>query len=193
MHSDFPPPAVLTHLRRIHLSHFFESIEMKGPNPLTNRARDVTKRLRDNLFYVDQLSSGIANGIRISMNEMEAGRLSGLDVLLATARCLRPHMPVFWQEMNRLFETVLPHVDWANPTYIIDGEEKYASFDDFYARECETWMGPLDEFRQVVRQHQTGVITDEQAVESPPLMLLQRAWRKASPEERQQFLAWTTD
>lgn len=75
----------------------------------------------------------------------------------------RGNMQEFWYAWSELLEISYDKFDWSQPVILDrDDREKYASADDFYCREVEPFLGPLERLRTVAGLYRRGEITHDE-------------------------------
>jgi hypothetical protein len=75
----------------------------------------------------------------------------------------RGNMQEFWYAWSELLEIAYDKFDWSQAVVLDrDDREKYASADDFYRREVEPFLGPLERLRTVAGLYRKGEITHDE-------------------------------
>lgn len=102
----------------------------------------------------------------------EAARwiIEGKDYAPATVvrmlRESRGNMQEFWYAWSELLDIACDKFDWSQPVVIdSDDRERYESGADFYRREVEPFLGPLERLREVADRYRKGEITHDQGRE----------------------------
>lgn len=75
----------------------------------------------------------------------------------------RGNMQEFWYAWSELLEIAYDKFDWSQPVVLDrDDREKYECADDFYRREVEPFLGPLERLRTVAGLYRKGEITHDE-------------------------------
>lgn len=105
----------------------------------------------------------VAKRIREAARWISEGKDYAPATVVRMLRESRGNMQEFWYAWSELLDIACDKFDWSQPVVIdSDDREKYASADDFYRREVEPFLGPLERLRTVAGRYRKGEITHDQ-------------------------------
>ena len=92
----------------------------------------------------------------------------GPGTIVNMVREASKRLPDFWASWAELFEFAFdeenPVIKWGEEIWYATGESvTYDSFEDFYTNECEAFLGPYDELKELLRQYRLNNVSDDQA------------------------------
>lgn len=108
----------------------------------------------------------VAKRIREAVRWISEGKDYAPATVVRMLRESRGNMQEFWYAWSELLDIACDKFDWSQPVVIdSDDREQYASADDFYRREVEPFLGPLERLRTVAGRYRKGEITHDQGKE----------------------------
>jgi len=108
----------------------------------------------------------VAKRIREAARWISEGKDYAPATVVRMLRESRGNMQEFWYAWSELLDIACDKFDWSQPVVIdSDDREKYASGADFYRREVEPFLGPLELLRTVAGRYRKGEITHDEGKE----------------------------
>lgn len=128
----------------------------------------------------------VAKRIREAARWISEGKDYAPATVVRMLRESRGNMQEFWYAWSELLDIACDKFDWSQPVVIdSDDREQYQSAADFYHREVEPFLGPLERLRTVAGRYRNGEITHDQGREEVNRAALAREmakqpeWQKA--------------
>jgi hypothetical protein len=108
----------------------------------------------------------VAKRIREAARWISEGKDYAPATVVRMLRESRGNMQEFWYAWSELLDIACDKFDWSQPVVIdSDDREQYESGADFYRREVEPFLGPLERLREVAGRYRKGEITHDQGKE----------------------------
>jgi hypothetical protein len=108
----------------------------------------------------------VAKRIREAARWISEGKDYAPATVVRMLRESRGNMQEFWYAWSELLDIACDKFDWSQPVVIdSDDREQYQSADDFYRREVEPFLGPLELLRTVAGRYRKGEITHDEGKE----------------------------
>lgn len=108
----------------------------------------------------------VAKRIREAARWISEGKDYAPATVVRMLRESRGNMQEFWYAWSELLDIACDKFDWSQPVVIDSNDrEQYQSAADFYRREVEPFLGPLDHLREVADRYRQGEITHDQGRE----------------------------
>lgn len=108
----------------------------------------------------------VAKRIREAARWISEGKDYAPATVVRMLRESRGNMQEFWYAWSELLDIACDKFDWSQPVVIdSDDREQYESGADFYRREVEPFLGPLERLREVAGRYRKGEITHGQGKE----------------------------
>ena len=108
----------------------------------------------------------VAKRIREAARWISEGKDYAPATVVRMLRESRGNMQEFWYAWSELLDIACDKFDWSQPVVIdSDDREKYQSAADFYRREVEPFLGPLERLREVAGRYRKGEITHDEGKE----------------------------
>jgi hypothetical protein len=127
----------------------------------------------------------VAKRIREAARWISEGKDYAPATVVRMLRESRGNMQEFWYAWSELLDIACDKFDWSQPVVIdSDDREQYESGADFYRREVEPFLGPLERLREVAGRYRKGEITHDEGREQ--LRGIDRSFAVASEAKQQQ-------
>jgi hypothetical protein len=108
----------------------------------------------------------VAKRIREAARWISEGKDYAPATVVRMLRESRGNMQEFWYAWSELLDIACDKFDWSQPVVIdSDDREQYESGADFYRREVEPFLGPLERLREVAGRYRIGEITHDEGRE----------------------------
>jgi len=108
----------------------------------------------------------VAKRIREAARWISEGKDYAPATVVRMLRESRGNMQEFWYAWSELLDIACDKFDWSQPVVIdSDDREQYESGADFYRREVEPFLCPLERLREVAGRYRKGEITHDQGKE----------------------------
>jgi hypothetical protein len=108
----------------------------------------------------------VARRIREAARWISEGKDYAPATVVRMLRESRGNMQEFWYAWSELLDIACDKFDWSQPVVIdSDDREQYQSAADFYHREVEPFLGPLERLRTVAGRYRNGEITHDEGKE----------------------------
>jgi hypothetical protein len=105
----------------------------------------------------------VAKRIREAARWISEGKDYAPATVVRMLRESRGNMQEFWYAWSELLDIACDKFDWSQPVVIdSDDLEQYKSAADFYRREVEPFLGPLERLREVAGRYRKGEITHDE-------------------------------
>lgn len=132
----------------------------------------------------------VAKRIREAAQWITEGKDYAPATVVRMLRESRGNMQEFWYAWSELLDVACDKFDWSQPVVMdSDDREQYASANDFYRREVEPFLGPLERLQQVAGRYRSGEITHDEGKEQITKTQAIRQRRASQPAETQQQTA----
>jgi hypothetical protein len=108
----------------------------------------------------------VAKRIREAARWISEGKDYAPATVVRMLRESRGNMQEFWYAWSELLDIACDKFDWSQPVVIdSDDREQYESGADFYRREVEPFLCPLERLREVAGRYRIGEITHDEGRE----------------------------
>ena len=108
----------------------------------------------------------VAKKIREAARWISEGKDYAPATVVRMLRESRGNMQEFWYAWSELLDIACDKFDWSQPIVIdSDDREEYESGEDFYRREVQPFLGPLERLREVAARYRKGEITHDEGRE----------------------------
>lgn len=116
-------------------------------------------------FLMNQPTDAITNRVRRALDDLRSGKEYAPSFTTEMLRHSGGSVADFWAAWCELLERAFEKFDWSKELLVNGKFERYSGPADYYAREVQPWLGPIEKLQATLDHYCKGEITHDQGRE----------------------------